>query len=136
MTSGSTETVGRQETARPEMIRSSRSTRLLLLPVIGLYIYLIYDSSPPINESERVAAYMLYMIVGMLAVGALAVGLRAVPMMILCLLAALLQTFAMMLMLLMGWRPEEAVVFVNVLLIISLLIVARRFRADSRAGPR
>lgn len=134
MTSGGANAVEAQMPPDPAQIRSSRNTRLLLLPVIGLYIYLIYDSSPPINESDRVAAYMLYMIVGMLALGALAVRLRAIPMMILCMLAALLQTFAMMLMLLMGWRPEEAVVFVNVLLIICLLIVARQFRADGRAG--
>ena len=134
MTSGSTDTVKGQGPANPEMVRSSRNSRLLLLPVIGLYVYLISDSSPPINESDRVAAYMLYMIVGMLALGALAVRLRAVPMMILCLLAALLQTFAMMLMLLMGWRPEEAVVFVNVLLIICLLFVSWQFRSDARQG--
>ena len=117
-----------------ELVRSSRLSRLLLLPVFGLYIYLIYDSTPPVNESERIAAYMLYMIVGMLAVGAVAVRLRAFPMMILCLLAALLQTFAMMLMLLIGWRPDEAVVFINVLLILCLLFVSWQFRHDARAG--
>ena len=117
-----------------ELVRSSRLSRLLLLPVFGLYIYLIFDSTPPVNESERIAAYMLYMIVGMLAVGAVAVRLRAFPMMILCLLAALLQTFAMMLMLLIGWRPDEAVVFINVLLILCLLFVSWQFRHDARAG--
>ncbi len=118
-----------------EMARSTQLTRLLLLPVFGLYIYLILDSTPPINQSERIAAYMLYMIVGMLAIGAIVVRLRAVPMTILCLLGALLQTFAMMLMLLIGWRPDEAVVFVNVLLIMSLLFVAWQFRHDARSGP-
>jgi ABC-type uncharacterized transport system permease subunit len=54
--------------------------------------------------------------------------------MILCLLGALLQTFAMMLMLLMGWRPEQAVVFVNVLLIMCLLFVSWQFRSDARSG--
>lgn len=127
----STGTLGR---IGSELVRSSRLSRLLLLPVFGLYIYLIRDSTPPVNESERIAAYMLYMIVGMLAVGAVAVRLRAFPMMILCLLAALLQTFAMMLMLLTGWRPDEAVVFVNVLLIICLLFVSWQFRHDAQAG--
>lgn len=136
MTEGSTGTMGRKERTRPELVRSSRLTRLLLLPVFGLYVYLIFDSTPPINESERIAAYMLYMIVGMLAIGAMAVRLRALPMMILCLLGALLQTFAMMLMLLIGWRPDEAVVFVNVLLILSLLFVSWQFRHDARSGPR
>ncbi len=117
------------------MARSTRLSRLLLVPVFGLYVYLILDSTPPINQSDRIAAYMLYMIVGMLAIGAIAVRLRAVPMTILCLLAALLQTFAMMLMLLIGWRPDEAVVFVNVLLIMSLLFVAWQFRHDARSGP-
>ncbi|MGH7549408.1 MAG: hypothetical protein ACREK3_01480 [Gemmatimonadota bacterium] len=125
----------RKKRTRPEMARSTRLSRLLLVPVFGLYVYLILDSTPPINQSDRIAAYMLYMIVGMLAIGAIAVRLRAVPMTILCLLAALLQTFAMMLMLLIGWRPDEAVVFVNVLLILSLLFVAWQFRHDARSGP-
>lgn len=131
MNGESTGTLGR---TRSELARSSRVSRLLLLPVFGLYIYLIRDSTPPINESERIAAYMLYLIVGMLAVGAVVVRLRAFPMMILCLLAALLQTFAMMLMLLIGWRPNEAVVFVNVLLILCLLFISWQFRHDARAG--
>jgi ABC-type uncharacterized transport system permease subunit len=86
------------------------------------------------SEAERVAAFMLYMILGMLVLGAVLVRLRAFSMMILCLLGALLQTFAMMLMLLMGWRPEQAVVFVNVLLILALLFVSWQFRSDARSG--
>jgi ABC-type uncharacterized transport system permease subunit len=109
-------------------------SRFLLIPVFGLYIYLIRDSTPPMSEAERVAAFMLYMILGMLVLGAVLVRLRALPMMILCLLGALLQTFAMMLMLLMGWRPEQAVVFVNVLLILALLFVSWQFRSDARSG--
>ena len=118
--------------ARPA--RSSRLSRLLLIPVFGLYLYLIRDSTPPMSEAERVAAFMLYMILGMLVLGAVLVRLRAFSMMILCLLGALLQTFAMMLMLLMGWRPEQAVVFVNVLLILALLFVSWQFRSDARSG--
>ena len=118
--------------ARPA--RSSRMSRFLLIPVFGLYIYLIRDSTPPMSEAERVAAFMLYMILGMLVLGAVLVRLRALPMMILCLLGALLQTFAMMLMLLMGWRPEQAAVFVNVLLIMALLFVSWQFRSDARSG--
>lgn len=118
--------------ARPA--RSSRLSRFLLIPVFGLYLYLIRDSTPPTTEAERVAAFMLYMILGMLVMGAVLVKLRAFPMMILCLLGALLQTFAMMLMLLMGWRPDQAVVFVNVLLILALLFVSWQFRSDARSG--
>lgn len=125
----------RKEKTRHELVRSSRLSRLLLLPVFGLYIYLILDTTPPMSQSDRIAAYMFYLIVGMLAVGSLAVRLRAAPMMILCLLGALLQTFAMMLMLLIGWRPDEAVVFVNVLLILSLLFVSWQFRHDARSVP-
>ncbi|HKY60196.1 MAG TPA: hypothetical protein VJP59_04215 [Gemmatimonadota bacterium] len=116
--------------------RSSRLSRFLLIPVFGLYLYLIRDSTPPMSEAERVAAFMLYMILGMLVLGSVLVKLRAFPMMILCLLGALLQTFAMMPMLLMGWRPNEAVVFVNVLLIMALLFVSWQFRSDARSGRR
>ena len=133
--SDSAGTVGRPELARSAS-PSSRLSRLLLTPVFGLYLYLIYDSTPPMTEAEQVAAFMLYMILGMLAIGAVVVRLRALPMMILCLLAALLQTFAMMLMLVIGWRADEAVVFVNALLIMSLLFVAWQFRHDARSGPR
>lgn len=130
--SDSAGTVERPLDARPA--RSSRMSRFLLIPVFGLYLYLIRDSTPPISEAERVAAFMLYMILGMLVIGAILVRLRALPMMILCLLAAVLQTFAMMLMLLMGWRPEQAAVFVNVLLIMALLFVSWQFRSDARSG--
>ena len=134
--SDTTGTVERPRRLVSSASRSSRRSRLLLIPVIGLYLYLIHDSTPALSEAERVSAFMLYMIVGMLVVGAVFVRLRAIPMMILCLLAALLQAFAMLLMLVIGWRAGEAVVFVNVLLILSLLFVGWQFRHDAGSSSQ
>lgn len=110
-------------------VRPLTLAHTLVIPVIGLYLYLVKGFSPPLTEAERISAWMLYAILGMILIGMVGVRLHPKGLSYIFLLGAFLQTFAMFLMLLVGWRTPEAVIFINALLIISLLTVAWRFRS-------
>lgn len=101
----------------------------LVIPVIGLYLYLVRGFDPPLTDPERISAWMLYAILGMILIGMVGVRLDPKGLSYVFMLGALLQTFSMFLMLMVGWRTPEAVIFVNVVLIVALLTVAWRFRA-------
>ena len=108
----------------------------LTIPVFILYFYVIGEFEAPLSETERIVAWMLYAIVGMVLIGMIAVRLDPRGMSYIFMLGALLQTFAMFLMLVVEWHTTESVVFLNGVLIISLLIVGWTFRgaADVQSG--
>jgi hypothetical protein len=108
---------------------------LLTVPVFALYFYLLGEFEPPLPIADRVAAWMLYAILAVMLIGMLAVRLEPRGMSYVFMLAALLQTFSMFLMLL-EWQELETVVYLNVLLVLSLLLVSWRFRnvANLEAG--
>lgn len=101
---------------------------LLTIPVFALYFYLLGEFEPPLPIADRVAAWMLYAILAVMLIGMLAVRLEPRGMSYVFMLAALLQTFSMFLMLLLEWQALETVVYLNVLLVLSLLLVSWRFR--------
>ena len=105
---------------------------VLTIPVFILYFHVIGKFEPPLSETERVVAWMLYAILGMVLIGMIAVRLDPRGMSYIFLLGAVLQTFAMFLMLIVEWHTTESVVFLNGLLIISLLIVGWSFRSAAR----
>lgn len=114
---------------RSGSVRPLTLAHTLVIPVIGLYLYLVRGFDPPLTDPERISAWMLYAILGMILIGMVGVRLDPKGLSYVFMLGALLQTFSMFLMLIVGWRTPEAVIFVNVVLIVALLTVAWRFRA-------
>lgn len=112
--------------------KAPAEARLLVVPVLALYIYLILDLVPPTNPVDRTAAYLLGVIAVVVMVGSIAVRLRAAGMVFVFLVAAILQAFTMLVLLVMEWKTTGAVVFISFLLIMSHLLVAWRFRRAAR----
>ncbi|HUP00911.1 MAG TPA: hypothetical protein VM737_05250 [Gemmatimonadota bacterium] len=114
--------------------KAPADARLLSLPIIALYLYLIVDALPPTSDADRAAIALLGAILIVLLVGSIAVRLRASGMVYVFLTAAVLQAFATFTMLITRWRSVEAIVFISVFLILSHLFVASRFRRAARAA--
>lgn len=117
-------------------MRSLTLAHALVIPVVGLYLYLVRDFEPPLTDPERLVAWMLYAILGMMLIGMVGVRLNPKGLSYVFMLGALLQTFAMFLMLIVGWRTPEATIFINALLIVALLTVAWRFRSAATLMER
>lgn len=126
------------ESGMQDQDRDERSTgtltRLLIVPVLGLYVYLIADVLPVITKADQVVAFMLYAVMAVLLIGSIVMRLKPAGMAYIYLIAAVLQTLVMFIMALLEWRTREAVFFVNPLLVVALLLVAWQFRIEHRAG--
>ena len=122
------------DSQRRKEAKAPADARLLSLPIIALYLYLILDTLPPTSEADRAAAVLLATILIVLLVGSIAVRLRASGMVYVFLTAAVLQAFATFTLLITRWRNVEAVVFISFFLILSHLFVASRFRRAARAA--
>lgn len=102
--------------------------RLAILPVVIFYFYLIADAVPVISMFDRTVAFLLLVVVVVMLIGAAAVRFRPGGMFYVFLLAAVLQAFLLVAMIVMEWKSARTTVFVNAVLIISLLFVAWAFR--------
>ncbi len=132
----SSTTASRPSDSQGSCLSPRTGALLLTVPVFALYFYLLGEFESPLAIADRVAAWMLYAVLAVMLIGMLAVRLEPRGMSYIFMLAALLQTFSMFLMLLLEWQTLETVVYLNVLLVLSLLLVSWRFRnvANMEAG--
>jgi len=116
----------------PEDRKAPAEARLLVVPILALYLYLILDLVPVTNAGDRTAAYLFGVIAVIVMIGSIAARLRAAGMVFVFLVAAILQAFMMLVLLVTEWKTTGAVVFISFLLIMSHLLVAWRFRRAAR----
>lgn len=102
--------------------------------LVGLYFFLVFDALQTVVVAERVVAYMLMTIVGVLLIGALVVRWEPRAMSLIVMVAAVLQGFGLGIMLTLQWRDFATAVWLSAFLIVALLYVSRRFRAAVMTG--
>lgn len=119
-------------------MRAVTQTRLLLLAVLGLYAWIIHDLTGGwvVETDNQLVGFMLLSVVAVILLGAWAVRLRPSAMYYVFLVAALLQAFAMIPMLVLEWKPLREIMYVSSLLILCLLFLALRSRREGNLGSR
>jgi hypothetical protein len=110
-----------------------QEARLMMFALVALYFFLVFDALRTVVVADRVVAYMLMAIVGVLLIGALVVKWEPRAMSLIVLVAAVLQGFGLGVMLILHWRDFATAVWLSAFLMVALLYVSRRFRAA--AGP-
>ena len=111
-----------------------QEARLTLFVLVALYFFLVFDALQTVVVADRVVAYMLMTIVGVLLVGALVVRWEPRAMSLIVMIAAVLQGFGLGIMLTLEWRDFATAVWLSSFLIVALLYVSRRFRAAVEPG--
>lgn len=106
-----------------------QEARLTLFVLVALYFFLVFDALQTVVVADRVVAYMLMTIVGVLLVGALVVKWEPRAMSLIVMIAAVLQGFGLGVMLTLQWRDFATAVWLSSFLTVALLYVSRRFRA-------
>jgi hypothetical protein len=97
---------------------------LYMIPLFALYAYVIRDSFGG-DYVDRVGGFLMLSIVVVILVCGILTRMRAAAMYYVFLQAAVLQTFTMMVLILMGWRSLNVTMFITSFLIVGLLLVAR-----------
>jgi len=117
-------------------VRAVTQTRLVLLAVLGLYAWIVYDLSRGwvMQTDDQLIGFMLLSVVAVILFGAWAVRLRPSAMYYVFLVATLLQAFAMIPMLVVEWRPTREVLYLNSLLLMSLVFLAYRSKREGMTG--
>jgi hypothetical protein len=111
-----------------------QEARLTLFALVALYFFLVFDALQTVVVADRVVAYMLMTIVGVLLVGALVVKWEPRAMSLIVMIAAVLQGFGLGIMLTLQWRDLATAVWLSSFLTVALLYVSRRFRAAATPG--
>jgi hypothetical protein len=97
---------------------------LYMIPLFGLYAYVINDALSG-DFVDRVGGALMAAIVVVVVVCGILTRMRAAAMYYVFLQAAVLQTFTMMMLILLGWRTLNTTMFITSFLIVGLLLVAR-----------